>query len=237
MTKGKIALSAIAVIAGLAVVYIFFFSSPPAGARFAAQPAQESPRENAVADPAAAKAGDAVAPAGTDVENTALRGAGRERRAAEPQHGPTFLGTAAELFFYLVLIAALVVGLLIFLKKILPGGHRIFDTTAIEVVGRAHLAPKQSIYLARLGRRVLVIGLAENSVSLLTEIQDLDEINAIMSHAAQAKSESVTNAFRSVFGHREKELAAPPGAKNVEEELGKIQSMLDNWKNEHSALQ
>ncbi len=245
MNMRKIVLCAVAILLGIVAVYVFFFSSSattlPSSISNTSRK-NESPKTVAEAESPEAKnaEGESAHQDEPDIENIALRGKKAEEKPADlPETKAGFLGTAAELFFYLILIVALVVGLLIFLKKIIPGGHRIFDSPGIEIIGKSNLTPKQAIYLARLGRRVLVLGVAEDSVSLLTEIRDADEISDLRAISVQGKSDSITNAFRSIFGRKHRELAAPDnsGGEIVQEELDRIHSMVDDWQCSYASSQ
>ncbi len=244
MSKRKIVLSTGAILVGLAAVYLFFSASLtglPSGTNATSGTVPSS--ENIIeTNPAGAHSpgGEEAVACETDIENTALRKI--QRTAAKPAQPPqvntTFIGTAAELIFYLILIVAMVVGLLFVLKKIIPGSHRIFDSPAIEIIGKSHISQKQAIYLAKLGRRILVLGVSENSVNLLTEMDDADEVNGIRAINAQGGKESVTNAFKSVFKHKQGELTAAGAShgKTVQGELDKIQSMVDDWEAGYSPL-
>ena len=243
MSKRKIVLSTGAILVGLAAVYLFFSASLtglPSGTNGTSGtvPSSENIMETSPAG-AHSPGGEEAVACETDIENTALRQIQRAAKPAQPpQVNTTFIGTAAELIFYLILIVAMVVGLLFVLKKIIPGSHRIFDSPAIEIIGKSHLSQKQAIYLAKLGRRLLVLGVAENSVNLLAEMDDADEINSIRAINAQGGKESVTNAFKSVFKRKQGELTAAGAShdKTVQGELDKIQSMVDDWEAGYSSL-
>jgi hypothetical protein len=76
-------------------------------------------------------------------------------------------------------------------------------------------------------------------VSLLTEIRDADEISDLRAISVQGKSDSITNAFRSIFGRKHRELAAPDdaGGETVQEELDRIHSMVDDWQSSYASSQ
>jgi flagellar biogenesis protein FliO len=49
-------------------------------------------------------------------------------------------------------------------------------TGAVQVVGRVSLSPKHSIYLLRIGRRVLLVGAGpQGPPSLISELEELPE--------------------------------------------------------------
>jgi flagellar biogenesis protein FliO len=239
MNKRKTVLTGLAIFAGLAVVYIFLSSGGSGrGPSPVPQAKADSPSANAGAVPPGRPA-DAADPADTGNQLLHRPEMDKPVAAQSASQDKGLLGTAAELVLYLVLISVLVVGLLVFLKKILPGGHRIFDSQAIEVIGKAHLAPKQAIYLAKIGPRVLVLGVAEQSINVLTEISDADEINGLKARMAQGKVDSVTGAFMSIFKRKGAEFAseADKNDKGVQEGLGKIRSLVDKWHKNYATRQ
>lgn len=233
MRKGKTVLFVLAVLAALTAVY-FFLSSGNSGRPSPFNTPANADTVSAPGNDAApgAKPPDAAA-SGFD-ENAPLKPgesgqASQDAQPAPPERG--LAGTAVELVLCLVLIFALVVGLLIFLKKIIPGSHKIFDTNAIEVLGKSHLSSKQAIYLAKIGPRVLVLGVAEHSVNVLSEITDPDEVNSLKALSAHGRVDSITNAFVSIFKRKGREFSAdsgPDGAK-VQQGLDKIQRYVDKW--------
>jgi hypothetical protein len=63
---------------------------------------------------------------------------------------------------------------------IIAAGRRFLPQGAgagMQVVGRVSLSPKHTVYLLRVGRRVLLVGAGpQGSPSLISELDDLDEI-------------------------------------------------------------
>jgi flagellar protein FliO/FliZ len=59
-------------------------------------------------------------------------------------------------------------------RRFLPQGAGV----GMQVVGRVSLSPKHSVYLLRVGRRVLLVGAGpQGSPSLISELDDLAEID------------------------------------------------------------
>jgi flagellar protein FliO/FliZ len=64
-------------------------------------------------------------------------------------------------------------GMIAFARRFLPQGAGV----GMQVVGRVSLSPKHSVYLLRVGRRVLLVGAGpQGSPSLISELDDLAEI-------------------------------------------------------------
>jgi flagellar protein FliO/FliZ len=68
----------------------------------------------------------------------------------------------------LAVVIALVWGSLWFLKRVMSG--RKSDSGAIRVSGMAHLGPKQRIVLIDVEERRMVLGVTEQSVTLLADL-------------------------------------------------------------------
>jgi flagellar protein FliO/FliZ len=64
-------------------------------------------------------------------------------------------------------------GIIVVGRRVLPQGAGV----GMQVVGRVSLSPKHSVYLLRVGRRVLLVGAGpQGSPSLISELDDLAEI-------------------------------------------------------------
>ena len=92
----------------------------------------------------------------------------------------SFSGTAWTMVLSLVVIVALI-GLLYYLfRKYLPSIPRVRSGKAIQFLARRYLDPRNSIALIKIGKRVLLIGITAEGMSLLSEIADEEEVQDIM---------------------------------------------------------
>ena len=64
-------------------------------------------------------------------------------------------------------------------------------TTAVQLLSRTVLSPKQHVMLLRVGRRLVVIGDSGGQMSALSEITDPDEVAALV---GQIRDEKLTAA-------------------------------------------
>ena len=96
---------------------------------------------------------------------------------------------------------ALVLGLIFALRHLfkrsinpatLPGA-----TTAVQVLTRSHLSPRQQLLLVRVGRRLLVVSDCNGQLNSLSEITDPDEVASLV---GQLRDEKLTTASRT-FGN------------------------------------
>jgi hypothetical protein len=74
----------------------------------------------------------------------------------------------------------------------LPGA-----TTAVQVLTRSHLSPRQQLLLVRVGRRLLVVSDCNGQLNSLSEITDPDEVASLV---GQLRDEKLTTASRT-FGN------------------------------------
>jgi flagellar protein FliO/FliZ len=77
----------------------------------------------------------------------------------------------------LVLIIALIFGILYLFKKFVYKDYGIKGMpTNIKVLTHLILQPKKVIYFVKVFDKILVLGVSDNNINLLTEITDLNEI-------------------------------------------------------------
>lgn len=70
-------------------------------------------------------------------------------------------------------VLALMFGLVYLLRRfVLIGGAAPGQAVAIEVLGRKALQPKRSVVVLNVAGRVLVVGMSEQGMQLLTELPD-----------------------------------------------------------------
>ena len=130
--------------------------------------------------------GDPVA----DADETAAGAAGQVRPAVAGLGGPTrpkpvpwYRSGAVSL----VIVLGAVAGVAVLVRRLVPS-VRAMNGGAIEVLGRNHLSPKQSLALVRIGRRVLLLGVTAERLSTLCEIDEADEVAEILLRAPQGRS-------------------------------------------------
>jgi flagellar biogenesis protein FliO len=150
----------------------------------------------------------------------------------------SFMNVTLELFLYLGAIVVLIVLILVFFKRIIPGSHRLFQSKVVEVLGRTYLAPKQGLFLVKLADRILVLGVTGNSINVLSEITEEEEVAKIRELTGRSRPESITSAFRSIFSRKRRDfdeaLSDNMTGDGTQRELGKIKSMISNWKERYS---
>lgn len=87
--------------------------------------------------------------------------------------------------------AALLMAAPVLVRRYLPGGARLFGGEVVRILGRAHLGPKHSVHVIRVGDRVLVLGVADGSVRTLSELTEPEEVTRLMASANGVSSEAM----------------------------------------------
>jgi flagellar biosynthetic protein FliO len=105
-------------------------------------------------------------------------------------------------FMSLSLVLALIAGTAYILRRFLPGSQRVGRSSAIEILSRSTINPKQSLCLVRLGNKLLLVGLSPNHMSCLANIDDPEEIAQISGLLEKDSVHSVSNTFGRLF-HKE----------------------------------
>jgi flagellar protein FliO/FliZ len=129
-------------------------------------------------------------------------GAGAARRdgvgkpVAPPQPAGFGLGNVA-LSLGAVLGLILVVYWLI--RQIFPGVAAARSSQAVRVLSRSVLAPRQQVLLLQVGRRVIVVGDSGAQMSPLAQIEDPDEIAALVGQI-ESEKRPAASAFGGFFG-------------------------------------
>ena len=113
----------------------------------------------------------------------------------EIAYNPGIGGILFKLFISLVVIIGLIYCSIFLLKKISnktsPGSDQL-----IKVVSKSYLAPKQSLYIVKMGLTYAVLGVCENSVNLLKELSP-EEVESIKQ--PPQKSNGFQNVLKSVL--------------------------------------
>lgn len=121
-------------------------------------------------------------------------------------------------FLVVVLGAFLVLGLYVF-KRILPNGRGLFSSPALEVLGRTHFDQQKYVALLRVGKRLLVVGVAPGGFDALTEISDEVEIADLMA-VAKPKTSTGKNIFHRMFLSQLRQSERAAVFSGVDEESG-----------------
>ncbi len=250
IAQRKAILAVVAFLVLLAV--IFLLAMPKAYGQMPANTVQPEPPASEVGEESPAEAGtprlsDETVP---DSEQTpaasqdpgdiplGTRQADRPLGEDSARADSSFMNVTLELFLYLGAIVVLIVLILVFFKKIIPGSHRLFQSKVVEVLGRTYLAPKQGLFLVKLADHILVLGVTGSSINVLSEITNEEEVAKIKELTCRSRPESITAAFRSIFSRKRRDFdegfSDDMTGEGTQRELGKIKSMISNWEERYS---
>ena len=125
-------------------------------------------------------------------------------------------------------VVALLLGAFLLLRKFLGRSRLFASNSALRILARRPLAPRQEVILVEIGSRVLVVGATRESLSRLGELTSADEIAAIRSRCGAAPVESIP-----VRAARPEPVPvdSKPGASydGVLEELSKLRTTMHDW--------
>ncbi len=183
----------------LSLVLVFFIIAPAI--------AQESPKPTHTSTAAAvgatsAAGGSTSAQSGSSSalpnEKTLLIGGGSN---AANQSVKPVKALGVWDFVQMILVLGLVVAgiylLFYFLKKM--GGPKAQDNALIGVLSTKVLQPNRAIHLVDVGGQLYIVGTSENSVNLVSAIEDKEAIDEIRLRAAQSGSRPERKSFFDLF--------------------------------------
>ena len=104
-------------------------------------------------------------------------------------------------YIQMVLVLALVIAgiylLFYFLKK--AGGPKYQENALIGVLSTKVLQPNRALHLVDVGGQLYLVGTSENSVNLVSEIQDKEAVDEIRLRAAQGGPRPERKSFLDIF--------------------------------------
>lgn len=98
--------------------------------------------------------------------------------------------SVGRLAIALIVVVALIWGTLWLAKRAMSGRLMGKSESPVRILERCHLAPKRSVDVVSVGNRILVLGVTEHSIGLLTELNpgDLPENKSFASTLKQKTS-------------------------------------------------
>ena len=149
-------------------------------------------------------------PQASSIDSQPLRSETSESPSLEdPKDSTSSLQTprvALALAAVITLILLLRVGAKRFLN--LPGGQR--STSAVQVLSRTILAPRQNVVLLKVGKRIIVVGESGGQMSSLGDIADPDEVASLVGHIREEKLTVSAKAFGALFRRAKDDLEEAP---------------------------
>ena len=162
--------------------------------------AQGSPK-SAASPPAAARASVSSSSASVDPglpnEKTLLIGGPQNAAKSSKSAKPLGVWSFVQMILVLGLVIAGIYLLFFFLKRM--SGTKQPENQVISVLSTRVLQPNRSLHLVDVGGSLFLVGTSENSVNLVSTIQDKDAVDEIRLRVAQTGPHPDRRAFRDVF--------------------------------------
>lgn len=135
----------------------------------------------------------------------------RDAKASRPREGskaPTPSAAVGTVVSSLAIVLGLFAGLVWFTKRFAPTGTGTLPKEAVELLGRAPLAGRQSMQLVRVGNRLLLVALSATGAQTLTEITDAVEVERLSALCQRRRPDSASASFSRVLGQLSSEPAS-----------------------------
>ena len=152
-------------------------------------------------------------PAGTESTTSSRKLAPRSsspKRALDRPVVPTPTAAIGTVVSSLAIVLGLFAALVWFSKRFAPAGSAALPKEAVELLGRAPLAGRQTMQLIRVGNRLLLVALSASGAETLTEITDPVEVEHLAGLCRGGKSDSASASFTRVLS----QLAAEPAGES-----------------------
>jgi flagellar biogenesis protein FliO len=107
-------------------------------------------------------------------------------------------------------------------KRLIPGADRSKASSAVQVLVRSTIGPRQQLMLVQVGRRLVLVGSGGSDMNPLCQIEDPDEVAELIGQIRSEKRGSLPS-FGAMFGRAEKvydqepQPPEPPAAEPAED--------------------
>jgi flagellar biogenesis protein FliO len=113
-----------------------------------------------------------------------------------------------------VLLALTAVLALVFImrgafRRMVPGAAVHRSSSAVKIVARTSIAPRQHLLVIQFGKRLILVGDTGAHLNSLCEVTDPEEVASIVARTAE-ETISVARRFESLFGRARKEFSEEP---------------------------
>jgi flagellar biosynthetic protein FliO len=97
-------------------------------------------------------------------------GSDTQANATDPFNDPALL--VASVFLKLIVVVLVMIAAFWVLRRVQGGGWKATNRQ-VQVLETTHLTPRRTLHLIQIGERKLLIGATDQSISLITEIDEL----------------------------------------------------------------
>lgn len=118
-----------------------------------------------------------------------------DKRSLDKPAAPTPTTAAGTVVSSLAIVLGLFLAFVWCSKRFAPAGSAQLPKEAVELLGRAPLAGRQSMQLIRVGNRLLLVAMSPGGAETLTEITDPVEVEHLTGLCRRGKADSATASF------------------------------------------
>ncbi len=132
---------------------------------------------------------------------------------------PDFIATAIKMFSALLLVLGIFMGSFYLLRRVLKRDVAAPGRRFIRIIDRSYIGVKKSVTLVEVSGKVLVLGVTNDHISLLTQIEDPDSV-------AQLKGTRTTGVPMSFSNHLSRLLKKASDGR-TRKEASSVQAIID----------
>lgn len=151
---------------------------------------------------AAAPVSAAIDPDSIEIRSGA---GGAAYSATQPAAMPSLGVDITRMFLALIIVIALILLARWVVKRFYQGAISTGGTRVVQVLNRTVLAPRQQVLLLQVGRRVVVVGESNGSLTTLAQIDDPDEIAQLVGKLNDENTHR-SAAFGGLFGRAQRKM-------------------------------
>jgi flagellar biosynthetic protein FliO len=102
-------------------------------------------------------------------------------------------------FLPLGVVLSLILALAWIIRRYRPARAMLGGGGVLEVVARLPVSSKQTLLLVRMGRQLVLLGQSQDQVTMLTEVNDPEEVSSIIGEAVSRTNRSLSHEFAETF--------------------------------------
>jgi len=105
-----------------------------------------------------------------------------------------------KVIFMLALVLAVILVSVWLLKKVTPQFSRSANSGLIKILSTFWLGPKKALYLIQVAGKILLVGVTDHNINIISEFSDPDEAHNVLTSLEGKKSEpNFANLLSSLF--------------------------------------
>jgi flagellar biogenesis protein FliO len=141
------------------------------------------------------------------------------------------------IFALTAVLGLILIGAIIFRRLVLTGRRGASDRKVIKILAKNMIAPRQYVYMLKLGSRLLVVGVSPSHMATLDTIDDPDEIARLTGSLEQDQPHSISNGFSQWFQRHSGDYDSGRGGDQAVDETGLVDdSDRRQWSQAHGEL-